>query len=221
MSELIGVFADVFINNPLTISLTILGVICIVLAIIGQIPPMDIKGARAITLGGFGFLLIFVALILSWLIATESSSRGSEVNSLPTTQAPIEQDRPSATNNAPIGASTPTIVEDQSSIPSCDQNPIVAENAVEGTEKTYVRCPVGEVEYVIQPDDILVSIVLDCPGVQPVTIPFTKNDALSEGQLLPIYNSGRFTSAQGCKVLITIVNTVADQMGYRLRQELR
>ena len=69
MDKAISIFIDVFTKNPLTVTLAILGVVCVGLAIIGRIPPMDIRGIRAVALGAFGVLLIVVAIGLAWLLA--------------------------------------------------------------------------------------------------------------------------------------------------------
>lgn len=42
MGELLSLAIQILIENPLTVSLVILGVICVVLAIVGRIPPMHI-----------------------------------------------------------------------------------------------------------------------------------------------------------------------------------
>ncbi|MBI1801371.1 MAG: hypothetical protein HYR71_07055 [Chloroflexi bacterium] len=72
MDRAISIFFDVFTKNPLTVTLAVLGVICVGLAIIGRIPPMDIRGIRAVILGGFGFMLIGAAIGLAWLLTAPS-----------------------------------------------------------------------------------------------------------------------------------------------------
>jgi|GEM_PF-5227981 len=228
MDKAISIFIEVFTRNPLTVTLAVLGVICVVLAIIGRIPPMDIKGTRAVILGLFGAGLIVAAIALAWLMANSSSAGQPQPGPI---TAPLSPTSSNASSPTPVPLPQITSIVDTprsevqkqpSATPmACDQNPIISERAPEGTKKTYVRCPVGDVEYVIQPDDFLTSIVLDCPDTGQQSISFKKNEQLSQGELLAVYDSARFTSRQGCRVYITIVNTVSDLMGYRLRQELR
>ena len=69
--DLAGVI-QILIENPLTVSLAILGVVCVAIAIIGRIPPIDIKGYRAIGLGIFGGLLMISAIGLSWILTAQT-----------------------------------------------------------------------------------------------------------------------------------------------------
>ena len=102
----------------------------------------------------------------------------------------------------------------------CDTRYVVADSAAEGTKKTYVRCPIGEVEYIIQPDDILVAIELECSDTARQPITFNKDAARSEGERLAVFTSAVFSSRRDCRVYITIANTVSDLMGYRVLQEV-
>ncbi|MCI0575919.1 MAG: hypothetical protein L0332_25445 [Chloroflexi bacterium] len=74
MGDLIGTLLQILINNPLTVTLVLLGVLCVVLAIIGKIPPIDIQGRRAVALGGLGGVLITLAVVLAWALAIVSLS---------------------------------------------------------------------------------------------------------------------------------------------------
>jgi len=130
---------------------------------------------------------------------------------LPSLTSPSEH---AATNRATQAIPAPT------PDPICNEDFYVRESAAEGTRRTYVRCPVGEVEYSIQVDDLLESMVFECPGKAQQQISFLKNQQLSAGEQLPTFDSMRFTSASGCKVQITIVNTIANKIGYTIRQEV-
>ena len=77
MVDIIGLALQTLISNPLTVSLVILGVICVVLAIIGKIPPINIEGLRALGLAGFGLFLIVVAVVLAMIITPPSPSTDS------------------------------------------------------------------------------------------------------------------------------------------------
>jgi hypothetical protein len=101
----------------------------------------------------------------------------------------------------------------------CDRVTTVREPADQNERKTYIRCPVGNIQYLIQVDDMLESITLDCPETSLQTIAFSKNAGRSAGQLLPTFDSEKFTSQSGCKVYITIVNGL-DQIGYTIWQEV-
>lgn len=63
-------FITVLFTSPLPVALVLLGVLCVGIAIIGKIPPMDIGGIRAIALAGFGLLLIVVAVVLAWILTS-------------------------------------------------------------------------------------------------------------------------------------------------------
>lgn len=106
------------------------------------------------------------------------------------------------------------------SIDDCDDRYFVQEIANPGQEFTYTRCPIGEIKYSIQVDDLLTQIVLECPSLERRQIGFSKNKELSDGEMLPTYDSEQFSSFPGCKVEITVVNTIADQSGYTIRQEI-
>jgi hypothetical protein len=64
---------QVLITNPVTVIFAAAGVILIALAIIGQIPPINVQGKRAIFLGVFGGLLILTAIGVSWLLAEKNN----------------------------------------------------------------------------------------------------------------------------------------------------
>jgi hypothetical protein len=64
---------EIFITNPLTVVFAIFGVIFIALAIIGKIPPFEIKGYRALGLGILGGVLILFAIGFSWLLSDQNS----------------------------------------------------------------------------------------------------------------------------------------------------
>lgn len=95
----------------------------------------------------------------------------------------------------------------------------IREPANQSETKTYIRCPVGQVQYSLQVDDTLNSIVLSCPNQPDENIHFSKNEALSANQQLITWDSESFRSEEGCKVKITITNNY-DQIGYTIRQEI-
>jgi hypothetical protein len=110
----------------------------------------------------------------------------------------------------------PTFIPD----PSCMTGYVpFREMGANGETKTYIRCPVGQIQYSIQVDDILNSIILSCPNQPDKNISFSKNEARSAGQLLNSWDSEVFRSEQGCKVLLTITNNYAE-MGYTVWQEV-
>ena len=74
MREIFRLALQILLENSLTVSLVILGVIAIALAIIGKIPPMNIEGRRAVGLAFFGFLLIISAFLLALALAAQTSS---------------------------------------------------------------------------------------------------------------------------------------------------
>jgi hypothetical protein len=89
MGELLSLAIQVLIGNPLTVSLVILGVICVFLAIVGKIPPMHIEGGRALALGGFGFILIVAAIGLAWVLAASTPLSASQQASPSPTQVVV------------------------------------------------------------------------------------------------------------------------------------
>lgn len=81
MSDIASTIIQVLLANPLTVSLVILGVICVMISIIGTIPPIRVGGYRALFLGSFGALLIIGAVGLAWLIATQTLAQTAPVGS--------------------------------------------------------------------------------------------------------------------------------------------
>jgi hypothetical protein len=109
----------------------------------------------------------------------------------------------------------PTYIPD----PNCMTITMFREMGKDNETKTYVRCPVGQIQYSIQIDDVLNSMILSCPGQPDKNISFSKNQARSDGQLLITVDSEVFRSEQGCKVYLTITNSIAE-MGYTVWQEV-
>ncbi|MEW6403851.1 MAG: BMP family ABC transporter substrate-binding protein, partial [Chloroflexota bacterium] len=66
--------ADIFaflLGSPLPVALVVLGTICVVIAILGVLPPAHIiPGPRALALGVFGVVLICAAVGAAWMIAS-------------------------------------------------------------------------------------------------------------------------------------------------------
>jgi hypothetical protein len=142
------------------------------------------------------------------IIPQESSSSTPEVV-LP---------QPTVTVLQPVFTPTaipPTFAPD----PSCMTVTPFRELGSNGETKTYIRCPVGQVQYSIQVDDILDSIILSCPNQPNQNITFSKNEARSKNELLNTFDSEVFRSEAGCKVKITITNNFAE-MGYTVWQEV-
>ncbi|NBD35974.1 MAG: hypothetical protein GVY30_08235 [Chloroflexi bacterium] len=70
MDTLLKVLIEILIENPLTISLVIGGIICVAIALIGEISTaIKITGFRALLLGLFGIFLILAAIGISWVLA--------------------------------------------------------------------------------------------------------------------------------------------------------
>ena len=125
--------------------------------------------------------------------------------------------QPSSTAQQPI---IPTeILSTYTPDPSCMTTNMFREMGKSNETKTYVRCPVGQVQYSIQIDDVLKSIILSCPGQPDKNISFSKNQARSDGELLITVDSEEFRSEAGCKVYLTITNSIAE-MGYTVWQEV-
>jgi hypothetical protein len=68
----------ILFTNQLPVTLVILGVICVAIAIIGQIPSVKLQGPRAYALGGFGALLILVAIGVSVVLASSTSTSSTD-----------------------------------------------------------------------------------------------------------------------------------------------
>jgi len=106
--------------------------------------------------------------------------------------------------------------------PNCQDFPVgyeFRESAALTETRVYTRCPIGEVEYSIQVDDTLNSIVLKCAGSEPQGISFRKNEERSRNQLLTTFDSDKFHSGPNCKVEISITNG-QHKIGYTLWQEV-
>jgi hypothetical protein len=121
MDKAASIFIDVFTKNPLTVTLAVLGVICVGLAIIGRIPPMDIMGVRAILLGAFGFTLIVVSIGLAWLLTPSSASVATQPQSVPVVVATVPQ--PSSQPTFTL-YTIPTVAQQQTARPAI--TPVVA-----------------------------------------------------------------------------------------------
>lgn len=120
---------------------------------------------------------------------------------------------------APAIEPTEEVLSASTSDPSCMTITPFREMGKNGETKTYIRCPVGQVQYSIQVDDILNSIVLSCANQPDRNITFSKNEARSKNELLNTFDSESFRSEAGCKVKITIINNFAE-MGYTVWQEV-
>lgn len=132
MSELLSLAIQTLIGNPLTVSLVILGTICVALAIVGKIPPMHIEGGRAIALAGFGILLIVVAIVLAWALAVSAPPTSVSQAPLPSPTAPLavtaappavqRTDTPKApaTDTPPPPTFTPTVLPTAIQVTGCN-----------------------------------------------------------------------------------------------------
>lgn len=153
---------------------------------------------------------------------------------LPTTDIPL----PTATNTpfptltntpeppTPIPTNTPALTLPPTntsvsvlSVHDCDQRKEVREEARLNETRSYVRCPVGEIQYSLQTDDSLESVVLQCPGKADQLIEFKLNEARSNGELLPTYDTIKFISYLNCQVSIR-VNNGSGPMGYTIWREI-
>jgi hypothetical protein len=70
-------FITVLFTSPLPVALVILGVLCVVAAIIGKLPSIQLNGFRAFALGSFGVILILGAVVSAWLLAIATQPQGS------------------------------------------------------------------------------------------------------------------------------------------------
>jgi hypothetical protein len=219
--------------------LTIVGGVALLVGIFGggvkakeiEVPPIH-TGLRVVS-ALTGIVLIVIAIFLSkpeLLQVIRQTQQPSTPVSGDATLPPVTlvaqspttvQSQPTATQ-LPTEAPTPTkTIEPTPTLdPSCDNRmEPVREPAAQGDQRTYTRCPVGQVQYSIQVDDFLNSIVLDCPSKAQQTITFEKNEQRSKDQLLQTFDSEKFTSQPGCRVKITITNGVGE-MGYTIWQEV-
>ena len=189
--------------------------ICLFAFPTGRNPPVSVTPAS-------------IAIVTPHIITNTPAAKPSDtpkpisITEISTTPTNIESVNPSP-SETPIILPTSIEVSEPllrpTSDPICDTRSYVREPVATNTTKTYIRCPVGEVEYSIQVDDFLDSIILECPGNEPQEIKYTKNESRSEGQLLTTFDSDRFTSYAGCKVKITITSNV-ENIGYTIWQEI-
>jgi hypothetical protein len=84
MMDIVSFAIQILIGNPLTVSLIVLGVICVILSIIGKIPPIHIEGVRAIALAGFGLFLIIIAIALALILTSSTDYVARQPSILPT-----------------------------------------------------------------------------------------------------------------------------------------
>lgn len=110
MAELLTVFFQILITNPLPVILVILGVLSVALAIIGKIPPIELAEDRARRLTRFGVGLISSGIILALLLAWVTA-RPVTVSSTPTSSSRMETVAPPTDTPAPAtltGTFTPS-----------------------------------------------------------------------------------------------------------------
>lgn len=118
---------------------------------------------------------------------------------------------PALTNTNALVLSTPAN--------DCDQRKEVREVADSNETRIYTRCPVGEIQYSLQTDDFLESVVLQCPRKDDQIIEFKLNEERSKDQLLPTYDTAKFSSYPNCRVSITI-NNAGGLIGYTIWREI-
>jgi len=229
-------FFRFLVETNLTTAAFIIGAIAFVIAVIGQFKTIiEPSPAMRLVLALFGLFLMAVS-VSGYFLGSRPTQGTNEISlQEPESNTPVfptvavtatmpqPDNEPTVVGPTVISSTaepTPTMQPIPTFDPTCDTRFFVRESAGEGTGKTYIRCPVGEVEYSIQTDDLLTEIALECPDSGRQSISFAKNEQLSEGEELPTFDSARFTSYPGCKVYITIVNTIADQMGYTIREEV-
>lgn len=116
-SEVLKTLLEILIGNPITVTLLIMGSVCIIIAIVGEIPSLRDKltGARAFFLGVFGVFLMVLSVGLAWtltpnstLIATDTLIPTSTATYQPT--ATPMADIPTNTSTAFITNSTPKLI---------------------------------------------------------------------------------------------------------------
>ena len=130
---------------------------------------------------------------------------------LPTSTDTPKLPTPAPTNTNVLVLSTPA--------DDCEQRKEVREVADSNETRIYIRCPVGEIQYSLQTDDFLESVVLQCPGKDDQIIEFKLNKERSEDQLLPTYDTAKFSSYPNCRVSITI-NNASGLIGYTIWREI-
>jgi hypothetical protein len=85
MDSLTSKIIDILFNNSLSVTLIIAGIICIFIAIVGEIPIINpsntskISKTRAILLSLFGIFLILASIGLSWVQAVVATNQPLEV----------------------------------------------------------------------------------------------------------------------------------------------
>jgi len=118
MAELLTVFFQILITNPLTVILVILGVVLVALAIIGNFPPIQLTEDKARKLMRFGVGLISSGVILAFLLAwvtsrpttvslTATVAPSTATNPLPPTETPVLSTLTSTSTSSPIPTDTP------------------------------------------------------------------------------------------------------------------
>lgn len=123
MAELLTVFFQILITNPLTVILVILGVVLVALAIIGKVPPIELAEDRARKLTWFGVALIGSGIVLAFLLAWVTS-RPAPVSSTPTSSSqpvavtsPTDPPAPATLTGTFTPSPTPTDLPTSTSTP--------------------------------------------------------------------------------------------------------
>ncbi|MBX3005866.1 MAG: hypothetical protein KF821_08605 [Anaerolineales bacterium] len=198
--------------------LLVLGTVVLITALAGRLGNFVIlSGFGRFLVGGLGILFLLTSFFGAGLFRAQEEDENkteltpsSTISNFPSAEA---TDRPS------IGTSATAAVGDASQGTSCESRVVIREQVANNTTMSFTRCPVGEIKYLIQADDLLNSVLLDCPGTSNQTIPFYRNDQRSEGQLLPVFETVNFRSFEGCKVHFSITSSVGN-IGYTIWQEL-
>jgi hypothetical protein len=114
--EILKVVLEILIGNPITVTLLIMGAICIIVAIVGEIPSLrdKITGARAFFLGLFGLLLMGLSVSVAWTLAPSMPANPTSTFNTPAPTATntlfsISTDTPEP-STATLSLSTPTPV---------------------------------------------------------------------------------------------------------------
>jgi len=83
-------FITILLTSPLPVALVLSGVLCIAIAIVGEIPSIKVDKVRARNLGIFGGVLIILALGSSYLVAFVSLPVSPNTNIVESTSAPTD-----------------------------------------------------------------------------------------------------------------------------------
>lgn len=95
-NDIILKIIEILADNSFTSKLLLLGVACVILAILGELPPIRIilTGKKALALGLFGVILIFTSVALAWVLALPKSDVVIVATPTPVPLIPTSTDTP-------------------------------------------------------------------------------------------------------------------------------